>query len=81
MNHTVNYVLTDENIDKIETKVMKLIKKGLQNTLFVVRLWDRLKDTNKHIKSHVDKWTGDHHTKTSGGDYETKEAEPGFFSM
>ena len=38
MNHTVNYVLTDENIDKIETKVMKLIKKGLQNTLFVVRL-------------------------------------------
>lgn len=51
VRYTVQTVLTDENIDRIATKAIELIKKDLQDTSVLVGLKDRLKDTNRKIKN------------------------------
>lgn len=48
---TVQQVLTDENIEKISTRAMKLIEKELQDTSVLIGLQERLKETNKRIKN------------------------------
>ena len=51
VRYTVQYVLTDENIDLIATKAMELIEKDLQDTSVLIGLQGMLKDTNKKIKN------------------------------
>lgn len=51
VKYTVNYILTDDKIDLIATKVIEFIEKDLQDTSVLTGLQDMLKDTNKKIKN------------------------------
>lgn len=48
---TVGRVLTDENIELIATRAMKLVEKELQDTSLLIGLQGSLKETNKKIKN------------------------------
>lgn len=48
---TVNRVLTNDNIEKISAKAMKLIEKEQQDTSLLTELRNQLTDTNKRIKN------------------------------
>ena len=48
---TVQYVLTDENIEKIATKVMELINKEMEDTSVLIGLQGALRETNKKLKN------------------------------
>ena len=49
VRHTVETVLTDENIDLIAEKTMELIEKDFADTSFLSGLQERLKETDKRI--------------------------------
>ena len=51
VKHTVDTVLTDENIDLIATKAMELIEKDFANTSFLAGLQENLKETDKRINN------------------------------
>ena len=48
---TVQYVLTDENIEKIATKAMELINKEMEDTSVLIGLQGALRETNKKLKN------------------------------
>ncbi|MDL2301822.1 recombinase family protein [Lachnospiraceae bacterium OttesenSCG-928-D06] len=49
VKHTVNTVLTDENIELIATKAMELIEKDFADTSYLVGLQSSMKETDKKI--------------------------------
>lgn len=51
VKYTVEYVLTDDNIELIATKAMELIEKDLQDTSVLIGLQGMLKETNKKLKN------------------------------
>lgn len=48
---TVQYVLTDDNIEKIATKAMELINKEMEDTSVLIGLQGALRETNKKLKN------------------------------
>ena len=47
----MQYVLTDENIEKIATKAMELINKEMEDTSVLIGLQGALRETNKKLKN------------------------------
>ena len=54
VRHTVEKVLTDENIETIATKAMDIINKEAQDKSVLNALQDELKDVEKRLKNIVD---------------------------
>ena len=54
VRHTVETVLTDENIELIATKAMDIINKEAQDNSVLATLQDNLKDTEKRLKNILD---------------------------
>ena len=54
VRHTVQTVLTDENIDMISTKAMEIVNQDFQDTSVLEQLQAQLKDTEKRLTNILD---------------------------